>query len=166
MPGSRGVSIHWGSEETPPRAHPAQLSPRLPARAGGAAHGAPGPESTREQLPQARPERLWRGAGEAFRSPAGRARRGRLSHMRYLLTRNGAAVRDLRNRHGGRSEEEAPLHPGRSHTEELKAKGVSSPAGWAATLHGDEPQGCLVGVRAWNMESQEDLFEKALGRSI
>lgn len=86
--------------------------------------------------------------------------------MRYLLTRNGAAVWDLRNRRGGRSEEEAPLHPGRSHTEELKAKGVSSPAGWAATLHGDEPQGCLVGVRAWNMESQEDLFEKALGRSI
>lgn len=65
-------------------------------------------------------------------------------------------MRDLRVRSEG---EEAP-HP------ELKAKGVCSPSGWAATLPGDEPQGCLVEIRTWNMESQEDLFEKALGRSI
>lgn len=61
---------------------------------------------------------------------------------------------------GLRSEEEAPPRL------ELKAKGVFSTSGWAVTPRGDEPQGCPVGVRTWNMESQEDLFEKALGRSI
>lgn len=69
-----------------------------------------------------------RGAGEHFQ---GEEEWGHLSPMRYLLTRNDAALWDLRNLQGFGSEEEAPPRP------ELKAKGVSlfpSPWSWATRL--------------------------------
>jgi len=88
--------------------------------------------------------------------------------MRYMLNRNNSAVCiwDLRNLYQTETRKRHLHIDDRNRNKELKAKGVSSQAGWAAVLQHKQPQGCLAGVRTRNTESQEDLIEKALGRSI
>lgn len=78
------------SEETPPCAHPAQLSPRAASRAGNGTHRAPGPESRQEQLPQVSPKHPFEQQVKPCRVQQAGGVRSPLQ-VRYLLTRNDAA---------------------------------------------------------------------------